>query len=685
MFRHSLCVSVAVLCGACQFSEPADIRPFDAAIDARLDVVTGQRRTTWVTLAGSTTAAHDLSGTRVRALLPDETSTSGFRVVPGTGDASGNFAINGVPPGISYLLAIDDRYWVTSARTVDLRDEFLARPTPGRALAPTPVSVQFDGLIPFAVGLGHARDQVLVSSTIADAAVAFTATPGAVAVDQTLDWENPTGQPLPLIDTSLGDDAFTLQSRARPSPTLRGAREMVVIAGTTLAGVSLRSGEPAELAATLHGPSAPRLLSRLSRSAYDAVFDRDSYGVSAGDAVVAPPVLGLPFTGVDPLAVAAGGPPLQPVLAAVNYNQARAAAVATDLVFADPLPPGWPRLAVRHYTRVRRAVMPGAQSGAQVPGGLMEIQLWEPGAPTSTGPGIVPPRELRVAGVDGLAGGAVRRPPGQPLALTWGAVARAGQYQVTVFRARNDGARTFLDPIAALSTAETSVSIPAEALGAGEYVAFSVAAIDGQNRYGEGDLLIRGLPLSYAAMPSGLFRLSASCGDGRTDPGEDCDGVTASCDVDCTTAVCGDGLVNAMAGEACDSGGPFGESPGCDRDCTPALCGDGRVNSSVEQCDDGNARDDNNGCSETCLFNNVCGDGVVQLGEACDPGREDGGCDADCTLRTCGDGYANTAAGEQCDDGGTVDGDGCTTLCDLEPSMRPRSPFGAGLLELAGR
>ena len=96
------------------------------------------------------------------------------------------------------------------------------------------------------------------------------------------------------------------------------------------------------------------------------------------------------------------------------------------------------------------------------------------------------------------------------------------------------------------------------------------------------------------------------------------------------------------------------------------------MNTAIEQCDDGNARDDANGCSETCLFNNVCGDGVVQLGESCDPGGEDGTCDVDCTPRTCGDGYANASAGEQCDDGGILGGDGCSPACRLEGSTRRR-------------
>jgi cysteine-rich repeat protein len=65
----------------------------------------------------------------------------------------------------------------------------------------------------------------------------------------------------------------------------------------------------------------------------------------------------------------------------------------------------------------------------------------------------------------------------------------------------------------------------------------------------------------------------------------------------------------------------------------------------------------------------LCGDGVVQPGEACDGGA---GCDARCQLScgascpppVCGDGVRQ--AGEACDDGNTVAGDGCFA-CQAEP------------------
>jgi hypothetical protein len=55
---------------------------------------------------------------------------------------------------------------------------------------------------------------------------------------------------------------------------------------------------------------------------------------------------------------------------------------------------------------------------------------------------------------------------------------------------------------------------------------------------------------------------AARCGVVQT--GEACDRGAASpdCDVDCTRVECGDGTLNAAAGEACDDAG---DSPACGR------------------------------------------------------------------------------------------------------------------------
>ena len=86
----------------------------------------------------------------------------------------------------------------------------------------------------------------------------------------------------------------------------------------------------------------------------------------------------------------------------------------------------------------------------------------------------------------------------------------------------------------------------------------------------------------------------------------------------------------------------------------------------------------------------VCGDGVLNRGEACDDANDaqDDACLSDCTLARCGDGVIRRDLGprdegyEICDDGNQIDEDACTSECvvavcgdgivrtDLEPDDR---------------
>ncbi len=64
-----------------------------------------------------------------------------------------------------------------------------------------------------------------------------------------------------------------------------------------------------------------------------------------------------------------------------------------------------------------------------------------------------------------------------------------------------------------------------------------------------------------------------------------------------------------------------------------------------------------------------CGDSVLDTGEECDDGNTTpgDGCSATCVIETqgvCGDG--TQGIGEQCDDGNTASGDGCSANCEIE-------------------
>lgn len=94
-------------------------------------------------------------------------------------------------------------------------------------------------------------------------------------------------------------------------------------------------------------------------------------------------------------------------------------------------------------------------------------------------------------------------------------------------------------------------------------------------------------------------------------------------------------------------------------------CGNGNLDSGAgEECDDGNT-ESGDGCSDVCLTE-VCGNGRVDAGEECDDGNtaSGDGCSASCEQEGCGNGRQD--AGEECDDGNAVSGDGCDSQCRTE-------------------
>jgi cysteine-rich repeat protein len=142
-------------------------------------------------------------------------------------------------------------------------------------------------------------------------------------------------------------------------------------------------------------------------------------------------------------------------------------------------------------------------------------------------------------------------------------------------------------------------------------------------------------------------RCSSQCGDGKVASDEVCDqgdeNATEApppygrCGADCRSrgGYCGDGVVQAEAGELCDDGanrtiyGAVGCAPGCK---LPAFCGDGVVQSGFEQCDDGENLGGYDKCAAGCVLGPHCGDGEVQGDEQCDDGNRtnNDGCNVNC-------------------------------------------------------
>ena len=135
-------------------------------------------------------------------------------------------------------------------------------------------------------------------------------------------------------------------------------------------------------------------------------------------------------------------------------------------------------------------------------------------------------------------------------------------------------------------------------------------------------------------------------------------------------------------GETCDDGNTE-DGDGCDSNCQPTGCGNGVVTDG-EACDDGNT-DDSDCCTSSCTVNAAgacCGNGRVDDQEECDDAGETLTCNANCTRPRCGDGIRNVTAGEGCDDGNQVGGDGCEADCKADCCKQQQLPgCDAGLCE----
>jgi cysteine-rich repeat protein len=160
-----------------------------------------------------------------------------------------------------------------------------------------------------------------------------------------------------------------------------------------------------------------------------------------------------------------------------------------------------------------------------------------------------------------------------------------------------------------------------------------------------------------------------TCDDGNTESGDGCSTICQEEEETLFAAatVCGDGIL-AMP-EECDDGNRR-DVDGCSSTCLleVGLCGDGIVQSLMgEQCE--SSLHDSGlpfGC-EACQFASfTCGNSVIDAGEECDDGTNnsnapDALCRPLCHLARCGDGIQDSQ--EECDDGNRMHNDSCDSSC----------------------
>ena len=125
------------------------------------------------------------------------------------------------------------------------------------------------------------------------------------------------------------------------------------------------------------------------------------------------------------------------------------------------------------------------------------------------------------------------------------------------------------------------------------------------------------------------------------------------------TSECGDGKL--QPGEQCDDGNQIA-GDGCDPNCKFSGCGNGFLDPG-EECDDGNTVS-GDGCSSTCK--SECGDGKIEPGEQCDDGN-----------RVSGDGCSATCKNECASDAQCADDqDPCTTAACVTGGCTQNPPTG---------
>ena len=139
-------------------------------------------------------------------------------------------------------------------------------------------------------------------------------------------------------------------------------------------------------------------------------------------------------------------------------------------------------------------------------------------------------------------------------------------------------------------------------------------------------------------------------GDGYGDAG--CDPCNGDPSNSCVAYLCPNGTLEAGNEEECDDGN-FLPGDGCDQSCFKEYCGDYFINDSgIEQCDDGN-NVNGDGCDKNCILepcNSVCGNNIKEGSEQCDDGNNinGDGCENNCTITTslpnpvCGNGIVET-------------------------------------------
>jgi len=494
----------------------------------------------------------------VPAYLSDD-SRAGYRVVTGTSAADHSLVFHDIPAGATFMVQGSrfpgsPHYYVTDQPALKLRTELQARCQPAPAPASAPIDVAID--LTNASGISSPNNDRLdlhsfklgIGTSIADD---FRGT----ELQATIPWR----QGFPLVDAAAGDDLYVVHSR-----TEQGSEHIVEWFDAT--GATLQNGQAASITGAFQSAtSVPASLRTIAVSADLTRFEAPYTATTRPDNFELR-VTAQPGGGGGSGVVGAGSFGAAAMLLGVALSPQSDApfqgTFSPSFQYADPFPASWKRTITVRFARshlVRMSANPNGPLGVVV--GYQ--QQFEYAGALQVAPALAPPTGITVGGVDFTRGGKLAFDGQSPVAISWNPVPGAQLYEFAAERFVQDS-NSFAE--LKVTTAGTSLKLPAAMFEAGPRYQLVLTAIQTPTEYSAGELIPASLPQVSAAVPSGRFRFLPSCGDGIVQAEEDCDtgGESATCNVDCTTAMCGDGVINAAAGEQCDA---VSDSLTCSPDC----------------------------------------------------------------------------------------------------------------------
>lgn len=564
--RRTLIALIAAAC-ACGHDGRADDgpdNPDEPPPPGSHSTVAGRFYNTCHQIDGEVDVPVDLSRTVIRAWIPDPGPT-GFRAVAGTGLADGTFSIPDVPDGVVYLLNIGVAYYATDQHTLTSHGGRTGRcmPMPFTTTASTPVTFSLSGITPYSTSTDQV-DRIEVRSvalpyqlTVRSQDV-LVGTPPEPTIG-TFDWAST--RPAPLLDAAAGDDLriFHVRTDRERDAVAQKERSIIhLIDQFEASGVTVQGGIPLAIEGAFQPISEQRTATfAIDRAALEAGYDSSGYRGPLSVQIFAHP------------RSSSGGVRVVGFELSDTSRSADPVSRITSYPYADPFPASWKRLVVIGATRTRSLEFASLRLSSSTQAGITQLFALEDGiAPL---PALAPPSGIAIGGADFLLGGQIAFDGHTPIAASWNPVPGATRYVLSASRVAGASGSSFF---ATFTTAETSLRLPAELFAgplfaSGAYFVFTLTASRSSVDYGAGQLAGPSLPLQSTSVISGRFRFLASCGDGAVQVfDEECDtaGESDTCNVDCTTAKCGDGLRNAAAGERCDDGGLNGLSA-CSTSC----------------------------------------------------------------------------------------------------------------------